>query len=252
MRAMNKDRENEIIKILLAEKNVSVKELADRLYTSMPSIRRDLASLERAHLIKRVHGGASLDASALSDTKIPFIVRELEQSSAKAVIAEKAARLVKDNDVVMLDASTSAYGVIPFLVSKKNILIITNGIKALQAAGEYGIRALSAGGELLPSCQSLVGAETSRMIKSYNADILFFSCRGLTNGGLITDFSLEENYARRTMLEQSEKRVLLCDSNKIGKKYMHTLCTAADIDYIISENKLPEGLASKEYLDTPK
>lgn len=245
---MNKQREDQIIKILLQQKTATVKELSERLYASMPSIRRDLAILEKAHMIKRTHGGAVLEISNDSELKIPFIIRELEQSDAKIIMAKKAAQLVNNNDVIFIDASTSAYSVIPFLINKTNLTIITCGLKSLQLAGECGITAFSTGGKLIPSCMSLIGAEAYRMIENYTADIMLFSCRGLTDEGNVTDFSLEENWVRRVMLKHSKKKILLCDSSKIGKVYMNTVCSIEDITYVISEKPLPPSINCKEYI----
>jgi DeoR/GlpR family transcriptional regulator of sugar metabolism len=91
---MSTEREKQILEILLKEKKVSVPGLAKVLFVSEPSIRRDLQSLEKKNLIKRVHGGAILEENALSKNKIPFLIREYEQSSAKALIAQKAIRLI--------------------------------------------------------------------------------------------------------------------------------------------------------------
>ena len=44
---MNKEREKSILEIAIKEKAVTVKNLAQRLYSSEPSIRRDLCSLEK-------------------------------------------------------------------------------------------------------------------------------------------------------------------------------------------------------------
>ena len=63
---MNKDREKQILEILLKEKKVNVKDLAARLYSSEPSIRRDLANLQKQNLIRRVHGGAILEETGIS------------------------------------------------------------------------------------------------------------------------------------------------------------------------------------------
>ena len=101
---MNKDREKAILEIAIKEKRVTVKNLAQRLYASEPSIRRDLSSLETQRLLKRTHGGAVLDENALSEIKIPFLIRELEKSDEKVKIARKAAELVADNSVLFLDA----------------------------------------------------------------------------------------------------------------------------------------------------
>ena len=232
---MSIDREKQILEILLKEKKSSVKQLAKILFVSEPSVRRDLQSLEKQNLIKRIHGGAVLEETALSKNKIPFLIREYEQSSAKTMIAKKAIDLICDNDIVFLDASTSCYYLIPFLASKRNLTVITNGVKTLIKLAEYGINTISTGGALLNSCLALVGEEAYKTIETYNADIALFSCRGVSNDGYLTDFSLEENNARKKMIQHARKSYLLCTSEKIGKSYFHNLCHKDDITGIIHE-----------------
>lgn len=241
---MNKEREKYILEKLLKEKKVTVKELAKELYASEPSIRRDLQNLERQNLIKRIHGGAILEENNNSYTKIPFFIRELEDYDAKSIIAEKAAELVKDGDVIMLDASSSAYAMIPFLAQKSNITVITSGVKTLMLLSEYGINAYSTGGRLLSTCLSLVDNDCFNMLSKYNADIAFFSCRGLSADGMLTDFSIEENLVRQKMIEHSKKAVLLCAGEKFNKTYMHNLCSIHNIDCVISEIEFSEELLS--------
>ena len=232
---MNKEREKIILETILKRKQISVKELAGILYISEPSVRRDLASLEKQNLIKRVHGGAVIEETAVSKNKIPFLIREYEQSSAKLTIAQKAIELVKDNDVIFLDASTSAFRLIPFLASKSNITVVTNGAKALTSLAEYGINTISTGGRLVNSCLALVGEEAYKTIESINANVAFFSCRGLSDDGFLTDIAPEENFVRQKMIKNSERAYLLCAQEKMGKKYFHNLCHKDDIDGVISE-----------------
>lgn len=231
---MSKDREKQILEILLKQKNVTVKQLAEILFISEPSVRRDLASLEKQNLIKRIHGGAVLDESMLSKNKIPFLIREYEQSSDKVLIAQKAIDLIKDNDVVFLDASTSCYYLIPFLASKRNITVVTNGVKALTKLAEYDINTISTGGTLVNSCLALVGEEAFKTIRSFNADIALFSCRGLSDDGYLTDIAPEENNIRKRMIKNSKKSYLLCTSEKFGKKYFHNLCHRDELSGIIT------------------
>ncbi len=232
---MNKSREKYILEQLLAKKSVTVKELAAELYASEPSVRRDLSSLEKQNLLRRVHGGAVLLESALSELKIPFAIRELEQSDAKIIMAKKAAELVHDDDVVFLDASSSAYALIPFLAAKKSLTVITSGIKTLGKLAEYNINSISTGGRLINSCMSLVGEEAYSVIDSFNADVVFFSCRGLSYDGKLTDISDGEDLVRKRMISNSKKSYLLCASDKIGKVYYHNLCNIDDITGVISE-----------------
>lgn len=232
---MNKEREKIILEMLLKKKRVTVKELSHTLFISEPSVRRDLADLEKQRLIKRIHGGAVLEETPVSKNKIPFIIREYEQSSAKAIIAQKAAEYIKDNDIVFLDASTSAFRLIPFLISKTNITVVTNGVRALTSLADFNINTISTGGRLINSCLALVGDETYRTIDSINANIAFFSCRGLSDDGYLTDISPEEDYVRQRMIKNAEHAYLLCAADKFGKKYFHNLCHKDEIDGIITE-----------------
>ena len=228
-------REKQILEILLKKKRVSVEQLAKVLFISEPSVRRDLQSLEKQNLIKRIHGGAILEETALSKNRIPFLLREYEKSSEKAIIAEKAIDLISDNDVVFLDASTSCYYLISFLVSKRNLTVITNGVKALTKLAEYDINTISTGGNLVNSCLALVGDEAYKTIEKYNADIALFSCRGFSDSGYVTDISPEENNVRKKMIEHSKRSYLLCTRDKFGKSYFHNLCHENDITGIIHE-----------------
>lgn len=234
---MSKDREKEILKIMLVKKRVTVNELAKVLFTSESSVRRDLANLEKQQLIKRIHGGAIIEENSFSAMKIPFVIRELEQSDAKIEMAKQAINFINDYDVIFLDASSSAYNLVPFLAAKTGLTVITSGIKALSKLGEYGIRAISTGGELLPESLSLVGDEAYKTIIRFNANAVFFSCRGLSDKGELTDISEAENYVRRCMIEHSESAYLMCASDKIGKKYFHNLCGEKDITKVISDAK---------------
>lgn len=240
---MNKEREKEILKILLSEKRIYVKDLSERIYASEPSIRRDLADLERKGFLRRIHGGAMIEESNNSEVKIPFILRELEQSDAKVVIAKKAAELIHDGNVIMLDASTSAYNLVPFLSRFSDLTVITNGVKTLNSLAEYNITAYSTGGYLVSSLRTLTGEDAISTLSRYNADIAFFSCRGLSLDGKVSDFLIEENLVRRRMLKQAKTKVLLLDDSKLGHVYMHNLCDVSEIDYVISNASLPPEIS---------
>lgn len=245
LQKMNKEREKLILELMLKEKHVTVKQLARTLYASEPSIRRDLASLEAAQLIRRVHGGAILNENGSGDTKIPFTIRALEQSNEKIIIAKKATSLVKDGDVIFLDASSTAFNMIPFLADKKDITVITNGIKAINALCEYNeghIRTISTGGKVHPSCLALVGEDAFVTVEQYNADVFFFACRGLSMDGRLTDIAPDEDYVRLKMLARSKRSYLLCTAEKIGKMYYHNLCSIDRVTGAVFGAPPPETL----------
>ena len=242
---MNAEREKHIREILFQEKSVSVQELAQRLFASESSIRRDLESLERQNYLKRTHGGAVLNADIDLTKRIPYIIREEEQPEAKACMARKAAKLLKSDSLIMLDASTSACSLVPLLAEYTGIRVITSGVRTLLKLEECHVRTISTGGNLLSGSSSLVGPEALRTIAGYNADIAFCSCRGLTLDGTATDLSIEENVVRQKMWEQARVRVLLYSSQKLGRQYIHNLCHVEEVDEVISDMPLPKEWAGR-------
>ena len=98
-----------------------------------------------------------------------------------------------------------------------------------------GIRTICTGGELARESFCYVGTDAEDVLKRYNADVAFFSCRGVTEEGLATDNSILENAMRRIMIQNAKESYLLCDKSKYGKTYLNTLCVVKDLTGIISD-----------------
>ena len=133
-----------IVEELKKDPTVSVKQLSERLFVSEPTIRRDLTELHNKGIITKVYGGAILNTAA-AYREIPFFLRENEKSSAKVEIGRKAAAMVEDGMVVMLDGSTSAYYMVPYLARLNNLTVITSGAKTAVALAEANIRSFPDG-----------------------------------------------------------------------------------------------------------
>ena len=235
------EREDKILQILAEKKTIGNQELARLLFISLPTLRRDLEKLESKGLIVRSHGACSLNRQ-IADEKIPFYYREQRQSAEKHQMARKALRYIKDGDVLMLDASTSAYRIVPLLGSFKNLIVITSGAKTSYTLGTMAIKNISTGGHMITKSLSFVGTEAVNTINRYYADVVFFSCQGIAEDGRVTDSSVEENEIRRAMLLHARKKILLCDSSKIGRGCFHTLCHVSELDEILCDAPLPERL----------
>lgn len=238
------EREDKILNALLEKDSMTTQELSAKLFVSVPTLRRDLIKLEQMGKIIRTHGGAQLIRKS-ADEKIPILLREQEQNDAKEIMARKAVEFVRDGDIIMLDGSTSAYSIIPHLTSFKNLIVITSSAKSSFLLGRLGINNISTGGRMITRSLSYIGDDAERTLKQYNADLVFFSCRGLSGDGRLTDNSLEENSVRRVMLRQSKKRILLCDSSKIGQVYLNNLCDISEVDAFICEAEVDRNLLNK-------
>ena len=235
------ERQRRILEELRKNPNVTVRELSELLYVSEPTVRRDFTELDRRGLITKIYGGAILNRGA-ADREIPFLLRENERSSVKAQMGRRAAALVEDGMVVMLDGSTSAYHIVPYLAERRDLIVVTSGAKTAVALAEANIRTFSTGGQMLIHSYSYVGEQAEAFVKKINADVLFFSAAGLTEDGRITDRAVEEANLRRAMMSACRKKYLLCDSGKFGKSLFYNMATVDEIDGIITEGDLPPAL----------
>lgn len=233
------EREQQIINILLKRQSIGNNELAKELFISTPTLRRDLDKMERKGLIVRTHGACSLNKK-LADEKIPLYFREQEHNSAKIKMGKMAVNYIKNGDIIMMDSSTSAYNIVPFLKGFSDVIVITNGAKTSHTLGTMSIKNISTGGHMITESLSYVGPEAMHAVQRYNADVFFFSCRGVSDDGWLTDTSLEENELRREMMKRAKKKVFLCDSSKFGQGCFNNLCHISDVDEVICDEELPE------------
>lgn len=236
------ERHRRILEELKRNPHITVKELALLLSVSEPTVRRDFTELHRKGIITKIYGGAILNQGA-ADREIPFFLRENEKSTVKTEMGARAASLVKDGMVVMLDGSTSAYHLVPYLARRKDLIVITSGAKTAVALAEANVRTFCTGGQMLIHSFSYVGAQAEDFIRNINADILFFSCHGLTDGGQMTDRAIEEVNLRKVMFASCKRKILLCDSSKFGKTCIYNMGNVREIDGIISEKELPPSIA---------
>lgn len=227
------ERQAQILEILEQRKSISVTKLAELLYVSQPTVRRDLASLAQQGKVQRTHGGVVLRKA--SDAEIPLMFREDQNNAAKKAIAQKAEKLIRDGDVIFMDASSTVSYLIPHLKKFRDLIVITNSPKTSIRLGEQQIKNYCTGGQLLMHSIAYVGSEAEKFIAGINADVFFFSSRGYTEDGLITDSSEQEVAVKKAMLQNADRSYYLCDSSKRGQKYAFNICTTKGITAIIDE-----------------
>ena len=235
-------RQEEIMNILRQKKSVTVNELAETLFASGSTIRRDLAELENAGLIRRSHGGAVLFES--SGDEASARVREQENRRQKKVIGELAAGLLQNASSLFLDSSSTAGAMIPHFTSFSDLTVITNGLRnALLLAENPDLRVIIACGTVRPNSGSLYGADTLNYLSGLNPGYCFISCGGLSANG-ITESTFEQGAIKRQMLHGAGKRILLCDSSKFEKKCLYRIGGLDEVDILVSDQLPAPQLSS--------
>lgn len=242
---MNDNWQKEILSILKENGKISVKELADKTFTSLSTLKRRLNKLQEMNLVIRSHGYVTANDSNVFLTSFSYRVRL--NVAYKTEIALKAVKLIKNGDVIFLDGSSSCFYMLPYLKEFENLTVITNGIDILCALSSTHIKTYSTGGKVSSINKAvLVGQACEKFLSETHADICFFSAMGLNESGIISDNSEEEASVRRKMLENSTKKVFLCDETKLNLTKTFKICGAKELDYIVSNVNLKDYLINQE------
>ena len=105
---LNIQRLDYILKELRDKKTVYVADLAERYYVSPSTIRRDLASLEREGIVRRIYGGAVLIERDTSE--IPYLIRQKTTGERYAVCASGGASAGRYDDLSRSYQHSGQYG----------------------------------------------------------------------------------------------------------------------------------------------
>ena len=233
-----KERQDLIVGLLKEQKYCSVSMIANTLYVAPITVRRDLAELEADGIIKRCHGGATLKNS--ENREIPFELRTKENYSVKSLLGKKAAQMLQEGDTVFMDASSTVLHIADYLHAKQNLTVITNSIKMLEKLKGKQITCYLTGGMLLENSHALVGNVAEETIMSMYADVCFFSSQGITEDGIITDFSDAETKLRKQMIRNAKKSIFLYDQSKVGKRFLFKVCDSAELFALITNEDATE------------
>lgn len=219
----------------------SVAELARRFGVSMVTIRKDLATLEEDDRLIRTHGGAVLPGR--SRAELAFEVRERMQSAEKAAIGAAAAALVQDGDSIALDASTTALEVARRLKERRELTVVTNGIRiASELAGLPGITVVMPGGRLRWEAFSLVGSWGRLLLRQANIQKAFLGAVGFTLENGLTDVTEEEAEIKRAMVEAAREVVGIVDHTKWGRTAFATFCPTSRVQLMITDPQAPGAM----------
>ena len=229
---LKEERYDKILEILKEETYIHAQELAQRLFVSMPTIRRDLSVLDSRGLIVRSHGGAKKLSTENIVTPLDF--RKAQNHAEKKRIAKKAAELIREGDIVFIDASTTALYMGEYLDEKRNITVVTNAVPLSLILTKKGIRTYCTGGETQKNSLGYTGSIAQLTVKSFNYDYCFFSVCAVNSDGQICDTSFEENMIRTAAIQNSKRSVFLCDGTKAGLCAPYNLTDINEVTYVVS------------------
>jgi DeoR/GlpR family transcriptional regulator of sugar metabolism len=225
-----------IVERLRVTGSVTVAELEEQFGVSSMTARRDLDGLERRGLARRTHGGAVLPAfSAHEDS---FASRLEVATDAKRALAHAAAARVQEGESLFVDSSTSGYHVVRALLDRGvSATVITNSLPVMELVAAHpsaAIELVGVGGMLRRLTRSFVGPFAVHTVLGHIADRLFFSVKGVTPDGALTDPDSLEAEVKRAMVAHAEHSVLLLDESKLATHGRSVLGGLADVSAVLA------------------
>ena len=244
MSAKVDERADRIIRALLRAGDISVQELVDRVGTSAPSIRRDLARLERRGLVLRTHGGATLVEPLLYEPfrhDTSFQARELRSADQKRAIGLVAAELVREKDVIGLTAGTTTTQIGRALRHRRGISVVTNAVNiGMELCNQPAIKTTVTGGTLAWAWTFAMAGQTAlNSLREIFLDKAFISATGFDLDRGVTTLETEEAAVAQTMLRQARQVIVVADSTKMGQVNPALICPVSSVHTLITDSALP-------------
>lgn len=225
-------RRQGIMDLLMEAGTATVDNLSLRFRVSEMTIHRDLKELEQDGLLRRIRGGASIEAS--NQFESDFRYRQKLAAAEKERIASAAAGLVEAGQTIILDDGSTAGGVARHLSDIRPLTVITSNLAVIhELAGADGITLITLGGQYSKKFHGFFGLLTEEALRSLSADIAFMSASSI-HGTSAFHREQESVQAKRLMMAAAERKYLLVDKGKFGKRTLQFLSDLAEFDGVFT------------------
>ncbi len=235
------ERRQQISEILQSEGKVTVIGLAERLNTSVDTIRRDLKELEENGRLTRVHGGALPPSPVPS----PYYKRQTENRPAKHAIALEACKLIQQDQVVFIDGGTTPVEVARNFAVDMRLTVVTVSPNVLDVISHSPyIKAVMVGGTYDPVSRTIVGSAAIDFISQIKADICILGVCSLDVAYGVTTNGFEESKIKKLMIQNSSEVVAVATADKLGTAAAYKASSIDDITHIVTESGVADSVAT--------
>ena len=241
-------RREQLLRAITEQGFVRVTDAATELGVSGVTVRSDLAALEAAGAIIRVHGGAMPRVHGASESSFESSLEQ--ESAAKRAIGRRAAGLVNSGQSILLDVGTTALAVAHALVDRRDLeelTVVTNGLTialALEAAMPR-FTVVVTGGTLRPLQHSLVNPFASTLLDSLHLDLAFIGCNGVDPERGVTNVNLPEAEVKRQMVTAADRAIVVADASKLGRTRLGRIGPLDDFDTLVTAKDAPADVVGR-------
>lgn len=238
------ERHQAIVERARTDGRVDVATLAADLDVTAETIRRDLTTLERHGLLRRVHGGAiPVERLGFEPT---LAVRDTVLQAEKERIAKAALEELPEEGAVLLDAGTTTARLADVLPADRELTVVTNAIPiATKLAARRNLTVLMVGGRVRGRTMAAVGDWAEQILRETFVDVAFIGTNGISAERGLTTADATEAAAKRAMIANARRTVVLADHTKVGNDQFARFGRLENVDVLVTDSGLDEQTASE-------
>ncbi len=242
--SMKDGRLSAIRHYLFEKTSASIHEIADAVGASLPTVRRDLLTLEAEGAIHRTHGGARI--ADLAGIEAAFEVREQTCIAAKRAIGLAAYEDLRPDMSVFLDAGTTVLQVARRIrMNPLPISVFTNCLAVAQMLTDiHDVSVTLLGGRLRSRNASVLGSLAESMLERLWFDQLFLGASTVGDDGCTYTMDEDEARLNEMMITRAARTAVLVDASKFGPRATYRVTPLDERLNLITDDSL-----TTEWLD---
>jgi DeoR family fructose operon transcriptional repressor len=240
------ERQQAIAGLVAERGRLAVTALAEEFGVTTETVRRDLAFLERAGMLRRVHGGA-VPTGALTLVEPGLGERHGTRIEAKRKIAIAALDLLPAPDgSVILDGGTSTAALADVLPPDRRLYVATNSVPiAARLSASPTVTLHLLGGRVRGITQTAVGDATVRSLQDLRVDVVFLGTNGISAGHGFSTPDEAEAATKRAMVRAAQRVIVLGDSSKLGREHLVRFAAVEDVDVLVTDGEADPGIVEE-------
>ncbi|HUO74505.1 MAG TPA: DeoR/GlpR family DNA-binding transcription regulator [Solirubrobacteraceae bacterium] len=236
------ERHAAIIARARTDGRVDVAELAAEFDVTPETVRRDLTSLERHGLLRRVHGGAIPVERLGFEPGVP--ARDQQMAGEKDRIAQAALEELPVEGAILLDAGTTTARLANKLPTDRELTVVTNAVPiAMTLSAHPNVTVLTIGGRVRGRTLAMVDSWALQALDGMYVDVAFVGTNGISVERGLTTPDVAEAAVKSAMLKAARRVVVLADHTKVGNDCFARFGSLDEVDTFITDDGLDVTVA---------
>lgn len=234
------ERRDAILSMLERDEVVRIADLSERFHVSPATIRKDMRSLEQEGLIRRTHGGAT---KPHHDHEMGLKIAAISAQDEKVRIGRAAASLVRDNDILLVQAGTTCRQFVRALKGKQGLTLFVSDFEIAMDIEHIlpDSQIVFLGGSVRQGFHYTHGTEAIRQLHNYRIPTAYMCTNAFTFDIGFSTHQLSQANWLQAQAQVAERHVMLLDSTKFGISAPYGALGIDDIDCLVTDN----GMDSK-------